>query len=182
LKTLILLYKYSEVFGGKIRMQLFGDFLLRDCFYKLFLHWDINVRNTYHQLLIYKMIRLKRSLLHMRGYSVSELSKKASQNGISVAHASKLVEKEEMIDLALYELLESFLTSLQDQLRYSSKTPLYPADLEVYVPTALSEYKRYLSFYFKWEAEGGIDYPKLIPLMFLDQMDFPPLDGRNNLY
>jgi len=154
---------------GQTRMKVFGDFLLKECFYTLFLHWDVNVRNTYHQLLIYKMIRLRRSLLHVRGYSVSELSKKASQNGTSV-RASSLIAKEEIVDLALYDMLERYLTSLQEQLRKTATNQAYPPNLEVYVPTALSEYKRYLSYYFKWESDGGTEPPKLVPLMFLDSV------------
>ncbi len=51
----------------------------------------------------------------------------------------------------LFSQMESYLKVLQDQLRGISTDDAagYPPSLEVYVPAAISEYKRYLSSYFK---------------------------------
>ena len=40
----------------------------------------------------------------------------------------------------------------------------YPHELEVYVPQALSEYKTYLAKYYQWEAEGGEQPLRPVPL------------------
>ena len=54
-RLLTLLYSYSELFDGMIRTKLFGEMLLKKFFFKLFLHWDDNVRNTYQQIIVFKV-------------------------------------------------------------------------------------------------------------------------------
>jgi len=66
-KLLALIYNYADIFEGQARRILFGDLLLKQEFYHLFLNWDDNVRNSFQQILVFKMIRLKRSELHKAG-------------------------------------------------------------------------------------------------------------------
>jgi len=70
-----MLYNSSESFQGALRKKLFGDLLLTKYFYQLFLHWDQPVRNAYHHLLLYKMVRIKRANLYESGFSIGEYSK-----------------------------------------------------------------------------------------------------------
>ncbi|KAF2075040.1 hypothetical protein CYY_003650 [Polysphondylium violaceum] len=70
-----MLYNSSESFQGAFRKKLFGDLLLTKYFYQLFLHWDQPVRNAYHHLLLYKMVRIKRANLYESGFSIGEFSK-----------------------------------------------------------------------------------------------------------
>lgn len=54
-RILTMLYAYSDLFVGDARRRLFGDFLLKKHFFRLFLHWDYNVRNIFQQLIIFKV-------------------------------------------------------------------------------------------------------------------------------
>jgi hypothetical protein len=48
-------YMYSELFQGDLRQRMFGDFLMKRFFFRLFLYWDYNIRNIFHQLIIFKV-------------------------------------------------------------------------------------------------------------------------------
>jgi len=101
--VLELLYNFSELFLGVSRKKLFSDFLLETYFYDLFLHWDRNVRNTFHQLLVFKFIRTKRSFLHQEGIRVPELSSKDLQNdtGKESSVPDKKIDDPESIETTL---------------------------------------------------------------------------------
>jgi len=75
LRVLQVIYTYAELFTGNSRQVLFGDFILDKHFFKLFLHWDPGVRNAFQQTLIFKMVRIKRSVLSKDGFVVRELVK-----------------------------------------------------------------------------------------------------------
>ena len=65
-RVLNILYTYAHVFEGAARKLIFGgktsprsqllDLLVRQHFFTLFLHWDENTRQLFHQLLLYKMV------------------------------------------------------------------------------------------------------------------------------
>jgi hypothetical protein len=57
---LTFIYKNADLFEGNARRQLFGNFLLRRHFYELFLHWDSAVRTTFHQILLFRLVRARR--------------------------------------------------------------------------------------------------------------------------
>eukprot|EP01117_Protostelium_nocturnum_P013394 TRINITY_DN4991_c0_g2_i1.p1 TRINITY_DN4991_c0_g2~~TRINITY_DN4991_c0_g2_i1.p1 ORF type:complete len:812 (+),score=259.55 TRINITY_DN4991_c0_g2_i1:279-2714(+) len=63
-RTLSLLYYHSELFERECRKDLYGGFLLDQMFDFYFCHWDENVRNSFHQILVFKILRTKRSLLN----------------------------------------------------------------------------------------------------------------------
>ena len=92
---------------------------------------------------------------------------KTSKGTTGLQKGKKLSEACILVDLVLYGKLEAHLQSLSDQVR-GEETGLFPKKLQVYVPTALSEYKRYLSMYFTWEARGSRKLPGLLPLAFID--------------
>lgn len=62
-RAISMLYSILEVFTGDARVSIVIDLLLHKYFFRLFLHWDASVRNCYHQLLLFKGIRAKRSHL-----------------------------------------------------------------------------------------------------------------------
>jgi len=61
LRILSILYNYAELFTGHVRRTVFIDSLLTQHFFTLFLHWEPTVRNTFQQILVYKMLSQKRS-------------------------------------------------------------------------------------------------------------------------
>jgi len=54
-RALKIIYSFAEIFVGEARKALFIDLLLTKYFYQLFLHWDPNIRNAYHQLIAFKV-------------------------------------------------------------------------------------------------------------------------------
>ena len=58
---LTFLYKQADLFEHTARRQLFGNFVLRKHFYELFLHWDTAVRTTFLQLLLFRLVRVRRT-------------------------------------------------------------------------------------------------------------------------
>jgi len=73
-RVISVLYNNSDAFSGTARKGLFLDFLVKKNFFNLFLHWDDNIRNAFHQLLVFKACRVRRSLLAAEGIHVDELA------------------------------------------------------------------------------------------------------------
>jgi hypothetical protein len=63
-RCLTMLYNSAEVFMGEARRAVYIDLMLQRYFFRLFLHWDVNVRNTYHQLLAFKVRTAQNTPLH----------------------------------------------------------------------------------------------------------------------
>lgn len=58
IRTLIFVYNILDLFAssaGKLRMRLVYDFLLKEWFFKLFLHWNDDTRTCFHRILVYKV-------------------------------------------------------------------------------------------------------------------------------
>eukprot|EP01132_Coremiostelium_polycephalum_P007653 gene7653-9413_t len=87
IRALQLIYNTSDCFQGHIRKVLFADLLLYKYFYPLFLHWDQPVRNAYHHLLLYKMVRIKRSILYKEGFTIGEFSKLTHNNTVTTKNS-----------------------------------------------------------------------------------------------
>jgi hypothetical protein len=62
-RVLQLLYDVSDIFTGDLRKNFFSEYLLKKYFFNLFLHWDEVSRNYFHQLLLWKFVRMKSSLV-----------------------------------------------------------------------------------------------------------------------
>jgi len=75
LRVLQVLYNSADLFNGSFRYILFGELLIKKMFFALFLHWDPGVRNAFQQLIIFKVVRIKRSELYKDGFVVRELSR-----------------------------------------------------------------------------------------------------------
>jgi len=166
LRLLTLIYKYADIFCDELRRQLFIELLLKKHFFTLFLHWESTVRNAFQQLVVFKMMREKRSLLQKQGFFIKEL---ASQ---SIHHDKNNVPSypstTDEIDGMVFAKVESYIRMLQDQLR-DREQHLYPSHLEVYVPKSMTEYSIYMSLYYQWESlpEKDAKAPNLIPASML---------------
>eukprot|EP01103_Thecamoeba_quadrilineata_P016208 TRINITY_DN5353_c0_g1_i1.p1 TRINITY_DN5353_c0_g1~~TRINITY_DN5353_c0_g1_i1.p1 ORF type:complete len:590 (+),score=97.42 TRINITY_DN5353_c0_g1_i1:41-1810(+) len=165
LRLLTILYKYSDIFVGNARRYLFAEFLLNQNFYGLFLHWESSIRNTFQQILVFKALTVKRSVLGEKGFLVNELSRSSPHKMETPRHKSSSEITNSDLDDLLFGRIEFLCLELLHQLRSTEKK--YPVGLEVYVPKAVSEYKKYLSMYYQWEDEPqntGIRKYALIPL------------------
>lgn len=60
-RVLLFLYNRMDYFDGELRQNVLKAIVQRHMF--LFLHWNTEVRNSYHHLLVYKIIRTNRYLL-----------------------------------------------------------------------------------------------------------------------
>lgn len=79
-RILSLLYQYCSVFEGAIREIVLSDFLLAKYFFHLFLHWDDVVRNYFHQLVAYRIVRIPRSQLGSATAAMGRASLQADDN------------------------------------------------------------------------------------------------------
>eukprot|EP01097_Dermamoeba_algensis_P008135 TRINITY_DN5282_c0_g1_i1.p1 TRINITY_DN5282_c0_g1~~TRINITY_DN5282_c0_g1_i1.p1 ORF type:complete len:552 (-),score=94.19 TRINITY_DN5282_c0_g1_i1:219-1874(-) len=149
MRALSSLYKYAHVFVDESRKQIFCEFLLKKYFYHFFLHWDQGVRNAYHQLLVFRMIRTKRTLL------VSQSPDDSNQR------FSGKIKDEDNLDVVMLSKIQSFVKVVEDQLRGDVHS-FYPKHSEVYAAKALSDYRLYLSKYYEWEAKGDTNPPPLM--------------------
>lgn len=165
-RVLTLLYNFADLLVAETRWYVFGTFLIQQHFFNLFLHWEVNVRNVFHQILIYRMVRIKRSELRNEGFSVPNLAKDyEGENG--TLPKVELDESERILDIALYHKLESYVGILRKQVQGQTSSNAFPRDLEVYVPKALSEYSTYMSQYYQWESSNSTDPPRICPLSLL---------------
>jgi len=163
-RCLQLLFDIVDIFTGEGRRYLISEFLLQKYFFHLFLHWDEITRNYFHQFLIFKAVRVKRSQLHRGGFIASELPHIDREQTHNL-FASLDPESELNNDHALFGKIQCYVQVVQDQLR-DPNTHTYDKYLEVYAPRAMSEYRFFLSQYHTWETSGN-DW-KLLPLSLLD--------------
>ncbi|GAM25708.1 hypothetical protein SAMD00019534_088830 [Acytostelium subglobosum LB1] len=82
IRSLNMVYNVSDSFQGRNRRALFSDLLFHKCFNQLFLHWDQPVRNAYHHILLYRMVRINRGILNQRGFTLAEYSKLTHNNTV----------------------------------------------------------------------------------------------------
>jgi len=169
LKMLSFIYNNSDLFEGDARRKLFCDFLIKERFFQLFLHWDDAVRNSFQQMIVFKALRVKRSVLHSQGkLHIHELSGKEMG---SSQEAVPSEDQDNFLDAILFSKIEAYVKMVQEQLRDPSFN-IYPKSLEVYAPQALSDYKVYLSRYYQWERDpNAVEAPKLTPLHILQSAE-----------
>lgn len=60
-RVLQFLYNRIDYFAGELRQNILKAIVQRHM--HLFLHWNVDVRNSYHHLLVYKIVRINRYLL-----------------------------------------------------------------------------------------------------------------------
>jgi len=139
-------------FSSELRKIFYGDFLMKKYFFRFFLHWDGKVRNDFQQLIIFRMIKTRRSLLQKEGFSIGELGT-GYKSPLPYTKSNPNLSADYAIDQLLFGKIETYLHMVSDQLR-STHSDYYPKTWEVYVPKSLSEYKIYLSRYFQLESDG----------------------------
>ena len=175
-KTLSFLYTNATVFNNATRQHLFLEVLLKKHFFNLFLHWESTIRNTFHQIIIFKMLRHKRTMLAKHGFVVQELSSRSGaakdpekKGGILTISTDEFSvpnpEDDDLTtDAVLFAKIESYIQMTEDQIRFP-EAGHYRKGLEVYVPNALMEYRTYLCHYYQWIASSQTDEaPKLTPI------------------
>jgi hypothetical protein len=166
-KLLSVVYNHADVFVGYNRKKLFGDFFIGRYFFKFFLHWDEIVRNYFHQIVIFRMVRVKRSELHKIGIDIPELgppSKTVLQQDLQ-----SFLERQPpdlWVDIELYITICAYIKAVEGQCR-SHAILRFDPQLEVYVPQAMYEYHYFLSRYYKWEAQNSDQVPSLITMSML---------------
>jgi len=170
-KLLALIYNFSEIFTHQQRKSIFGEILITKRFFELFLHWDVNIRHTFHQLIIFRMLRADRGRLQKKGFKVGELEQKENEDNVTIKRKRRKISKSDFAtDTLLFSLLEERLKQIHLQAVNENKKEenlLFPVSLEVYVPTAIYEYKRFLSTYWEWELSGQDKVPELKPIPLL---------------
>jgi hypothetical protein len=82
---LTFIYKNADLFERNARRQLFGNFLLRRHFYELFLHWDSAVRTTFHQILLFRLVRARRGGASSLEKLLSEVAERGPPEATPVA-------------------------------------------------------------------------------------------------
>jgi len=151
-----------------------SSFLLKKNFFKLFLHWDDVVRNYYQQLLVFKMVRMKRSELHKQGFIMPEFSGKTDKpetklDGSVPVPPENPNSDASLLDLTISAKIRAYVQSVEDQLRQKVAPEFaYPPELEVYAPKAIGEYKQYVCRYSQWEERRENKMPGLVPLSIIN--------------
>lgn len=161
-KTLTILYNFAPFFGDKGRLEIFNR-IFQKHFFTLFLNWEVAIRNSFQQILVFRAIKTKRTIMSSKGFILSEFA--------SISPSGKKVEEEEeeevseetlMTDAHLFAKIETYKTMVEDQARDPELT-YYPKRHQVYAPQALMEYRTYLVFYYQWLEKREKEVPKLLP-------------------
>eukprot|EP01102_Stenamoeba_stenopodia_P008063 TRINITY_DN2288_c0_g1_i1.p1 TRINITY_DN2288_c0_g1~~TRINITY_DN2288_c0_g1_i1.p1 ORF type:complete len:583 (-),score=111.95 TRINITY_DN2288_c0_g1_i1:11-1759(-) len=143
LRVLTLIYNYAEIFSGKItRKTLLIDVLLKQYFFKLFLHWESSIRNAYQQIIVFKMLRERRSRLQKYGFLTD--SERPKKDEFDTLH------EDYELDGMIYSKIESYVKLLQ------SPGESYPANWQIYSRQALQEYDLFMRVYEQWEQKAGV--------------------------
>ena len=124
-KALQLVYTHSDRFVGRNRLALFGDLLLEQHFFDLFLHWDDNVRMIFVQLLVFKMLRSKRRLLQ-NGSALSAQHHSQQQQQQQKQQQQRQGQDDKCsplaIDMLLYVKIEAYMKIVRRALAESTQT------------------------------------------------------------
>jgi hypothetical protein len=171
-RILAFIFTNSSLLVGVVRRVILYDFLLKKFFFRLFLHWDDVVRNYFHQLLIYRMVRIPRSHLAEAGFHAPEIAVLGNSTSSTSGklRAAQLSTEEDLLDMKLFTNISAYVRTVEDQLRSPDRSdPTFDKALEIYAPKALAEYRYYLSRY-----EENESTPKLVPMHMLQEKKLPP--------
>jgi len=154
-KILTLLYYHSSLYETELRREIYGNYLLDEKFQELFTHWDEGVRNTYQQIILYKITRNKKT--------------KIVQSDKATIMSLKTQALEDSIDFALLKKRDDNLAKME-KLVNSGTASGYDNDFvdsqQIYAKKSLAEYEVYAQRYQQWELSDQ-EYPKLIPLSMI---------------
>ncbi|PRP79030.1 hypothetical protein PROFUN_13191 [Planoprotostelium fungivorum] len=161
-KVLMLLYYHAPLFETECRKELYGDYLLDEKFLPLFTHWDEGVRNTFQQIIVYRLLISKRSNLETAQFrNVREGRRRPSlQNRIGA---------EEVIDFLLLKRLNEHVSRLEDKIKEEKATGIdndFISSTLIYGKRSMVEYNVYMNRYKTWEASEQ-EIPKLVPMSMI---------------
>ena len=163
-KSLTIIYNFAPFFHNNARQAIFMRLFTKH-FFSLFLHWEIAIRNTFQQILVFRVLKSKRTTLAQNGLLIAELgvAKRAPPPSLALPSVPENSADDDTlsVDSVLFAKIQSYLQMCEEQLR-NPKLGIYEQRHQIYVPVALMEYKTYLSFYYQWEGTGQ-PIPKLIP-------------------
>lgn len=188
-KALQLVYTHSDRFVGRNRLALFGDLLLEQHFFDLFLHWDENVRMIFIQLLVFKMLRSKRRSLQTASSSSS--SQPQPQQQQQQQQDDKCSPR--AIDMLLFVKIEAYMNIVRRTLAESKTSQAQPArpkkryvtddgaaagapevvtharhdvppEKMIYLSKACSLYDRHMFRYEEWQNRANAPMPPLVTL------------------
>ncbi|KAH3762410.1 hypothetical protein Pelo_5710 [Pelomyxa schiedti] len=146
-QSLKLIYDYGDLFLDHSRLQLFGDLLLHKYFFTLFLHWDLRVRDAFHQVLAFKVTEERRS-------AIRTLKPKAGSESAVLPKISAFPTSQPYLDMMLLAKLDENLQFLQHHTTPCSSAEYYNPHLHVYVEKSLQQYHKHMQDYWLWEASG----------------------------
>jgi hypothetical protein len=63
MKILSFIYNNMQFLHGEMRMKLMHDLLMKEYFFRFFLHWSEEVRSFFHRILVFKAFRTSRKFL-----------------------------------------------------------------------------------------------------------------------
>jgi len=161
-RVLQLLYDVSDIFTGDLRKIFFSEYLLKKYFFNLFLHWDEVSRNYFHQLLLWKFVRMKSSLVQG---NLAEYPFIGKDKDNTFFHIDPEVEYNN--DLLMFGKIQCYIHLLQAQTQEGGDASFFDRSLQIYVNRALSEFQYFVSRYSSWEKSDETDW-KLLPLALLD--------------
>lgn len=146
-RVLSFFYTNAYLFRGEHRMMIF-DFLIQKHF-SLFSHWDPLVRQYYHQFIIYKMSRIRRT--ENDKVQISRIKDKIvfDEDGFCIG----CPKSELLIDNRARIMLQTSISSLEDTIRSSHA---YPKKYSY----ALTQYRRRLA-----EKDKAKSPPSLSPVV-----------------
>ena len=134
-RLLALIYNFSSVFSGEGRMKLFGSLLINKYGHMLFLSWDVNTRSIFHQLLIFKLLRVTRKDLQ----SPPPLSSPQGATSIQFQEDRVLLSKQEA-------LLRGIKRQCEEK-QAEKKEILFAPHWEAYYPRAMEEWNGFYASY-----------------------------------
>jgi len=162
-RVIEILYYYAHLFTGETRKYIFSDFLIPDYFLKLFLHWNITTRYIFHQLLIFRMVRIPKLRLLEIGIDVEDFD--AIKLGIR--YGSKLFSPpdiEELIDIEIHGKIKAYIQVVKDP----DTTNINDKCLLVYGKRSIDEYQHFYNTYLQSEYELRNPEPLVFPLIKLE--------------
>jgi len=157
-----LVFDIADTFTGDLRKQFFSEYLLKKYFFILFLHWDEVSRNYFHQLLLWKFVRMKSSLVQG---NLAEYPFIGKDKDNTFFHIDPEVEYNN--DLLMFGKIQCYIHLLQAQTQEGGDASFFDKSLQIYVNRALSEFQYFVSRYSSWEKSDETDW-KLVPLALLD--------------
>jgi len=173
-RFLQLIFDISDIFTGELRKQFFVEYLLKKYFFNLFLHWDEVSRNYFHQLLLWKFVRMKSSLVQG---NLEEYPFIGKEKDNTFSYIDPEVEYNN--DLLMFGKIQCYIHLIHAQTKEGTETAFFEKNLLIYVNRALSEFQFFVDRCSAWEKSDDKDW-KLLPLSLLEGKRLSPFRMKFN--